>query len=162
MTGCCVQVKRKGPPEAASAGDNKRARPSTPVDDELEDEGAFQRGRPANVDVHVHFVPRSFILRSFRFQTAIETQPSSPQTVPKWTATARRQSGGIHDRSNWTAKERRTTPQGKKRSCYLTGRRNQKRRRPLIGCCLEKYIPPLLFVVLFPQSLSRLNRCLYI
>lgn len=35
----CVQVKRKGPPEAASAGDNKRARPSTPVDDELEDEG---------------------------------------------------------------------------------------------------------------------------
>lgn len=34
--GCCVQVKRKDPPEAASAGDNKRARPSTPVDDELE------------------------------------------------------------------------------------------------------------------------------
>lgn len=32
-------MKRKGPPEAASAGDNKRARPSTPVDDELEDEG---------------------------------------------------------------------------------------------------------------------------
>ncbi|XP_068608828.1 histone-lysine N-methyltransferase SETD1B-A [Brachionichthys hirsutus] len=32
------KVKRKEPPEAASAGDNKRARPSTPVDDELEDE----------------------------------------------------------------------------------------------------------------------------
>lgn len=32
-------MKRKDPPEAASAGDNKRARPSTPVDDELEDEG---------------------------------------------------------------------------------------------------------------------------
>lgn len=32
-------MKRKGPPEAASAGENKRARPSTPVDDELEDEG---------------------------------------------------------------------------------------------------------------------------
>nr|XP_046230287.1 histone-lysine N-methyltransferase SETD1B-A isoform X4 [Scatophagus argus] len=32
------KVKRKDPPEAASAGDNKRARPSTPVDDELEDE----------------------------------------------------------------------------------------------------------------------------
>lgn len=37
MVVCCVQVKRK--PEAAAAGDNKRARPSTPVDDELEDEG---------------------------------------------------------------------------------------------------------------------------
>lgn len=35
----CTQVKRKDPPEPASAGDNKRARPSTPVDDELEDEG---------------------------------------------------------------------------------------------------------------------------
>lgn len=35
----CAQVKRKDPPEAAAAGDNKRARPSTPVDDELEDEG---------------------------------------------------------------------------------------------------------------------------
>ncbi|XP_078127221.1 histone-lysine N-methyltransferase SETD1B-A isoform X1 [Sander vitreus] len=32
------KVKRKDPPEAATAGDNKRARPSTPVDDELEDE----------------------------------------------------------------------------------------------------------------------------
>ncbi|XP_047425215.1 histone-lysine N-methyltransferase SETD1B-A isoform X2 [Mugil cephalus] len=32
------KVKRKGPPEAAAAGDSKRARPSTPVDDELEDE----------------------------------------------------------------------------------------------------------------------------
>ncbi|KAM3600080.1 uncharacterized protein V6R79_017094 [Siganus canaliculatus] len=32
------KVKRKDPPEAASAGDSKRARPSTPVDDELEDE----------------------------------------------------------------------------------------------------------------------------
>ncbi|XP_034565071.1 histone-lysine N-methyltransferase SETD1B-A isoform X3 [Notolabrus celidotus] len=32
------KVKRKDPPEAAAAGDNKRARPSTPVDDELEDE----------------------------------------------------------------------------------------------------------------------------
>ena len=39
MLACCVQVKRKDPPEAAAAGDNKRARPSTPVDDELEDEG---------------------------------------------------------------------------------------------------------------------------
>lgn len=39
MIACCVQVKRKDPPEAAAAGDNKRARPSTPVDDELEDEG---------------------------------------------------------------------------------------------------------------------------
>lgn len=36
---CCSQVKRKDPPEAAAASDNKRARPSTPVDDELEDEG---------------------------------------------------------------------------------------------------------------------------
>lgn len=35
-------MKRKGPPEAASAGENKRARPSTPVDDELEDEGKRQ------------------------------------------------------------------------------------------------------------------------
>uniref|UniRef100_A0A667ZQ95 SET domain containing 1B, histone lysine methyltransferase a n=1 Tax=Myripristis murdjan TaxID=586833 RepID=A0A667ZQ95_9TELE len=33
------KVKRKDPPEAAATGDNKRARPSTPVDDELEDEG---------------------------------------------------------------------------------------------------------------------------
>ncbi|XP_037608232.1 histone-lysine N-methyltransferase SETD1B-A isoform X4 [Sebastes umbrosus] len=32
------KVKRKDPPEAATAGDNKRARPSTPVDDELDDE----------------------------------------------------------------------------------------------------------------------------
>ncbi|KAM4527838.1 histone-lysine N-methyltransferase SETD1B-A isoform 3-T4 [Odontesthes bonariensis] len=32
------KVKRKDPPEAAAAGENKRARPSTPVDDELEDE----------------------------------------------------------------------------------------------------------------------------
>ncbi|XP_029299946.1 histone-lysine N-methyltransferase SETD1B-A isoform X3 [Cottoperca gobio] len=32
------KVKRKDPPEAATAVDNKRARPSTPVDDELEDE----------------------------------------------------------------------------------------------------------------------------
>uniref|UniRef100_A0A673AHG6 SET domain containing 1B, histone lysine methyltransferase a n=1 Tax=Sphaeramia orbicularis TaxID=375764 RepID=A0A673AHG6_9TELE len=32
------KVKRKGPPETAASGDNKRARPSTPVDDELEDE----------------------------------------------------------------------------------------------------------------------------
>uniref|UniRef100_A0A672FW92 SET domain containing 1B, histone lysine methyltransferase a n=1 Tax=Salarias fasciatus TaxID=181472 RepID=A0A672FW92_SALFA len=32
------KVKRKDPPEAAAACDNKRARPSTPVDDELEDE----------------------------------------------------------------------------------------------------------------------------
>ncbi|XP_029920526.1 histone-lysine N-methyltransferase SETD1B-A isoform X3 [Myripristis murdjan] len=32
------KVKRKDPPEAAATGDNKRARPSTPVDDELEDE----------------------------------------------------------------------------------------------------------------------------
>ncbi|XP_068562232.1 histone-lysine N-methyltransferase SETD1B-A isoform X2 [Cebidichthys violaceus] len=32
------KVKRKDPPEAATSGDNKRARPSTPVDDELEDE----------------------------------------------------------------------------------------------------------------------------
>ncbi|XP_077399011.1 histone-lysine N-methyltransferase SETD1B-A isoform X7 [Vanacampus margaritifer] len=32
------KVKRKDPPEAVSAGENKRARPSTPVDDELEDE----------------------------------------------------------------------------------------------------------------------------
>ncbi|XP_067339263.1 histone-lysine N-methyltransferase SETD1B-A isoform X3 [Channa argus] len=32
------KVKRKDPPEVAGAGDNKRARPSTPVDDELEDE----------------------------------------------------------------------------------------------------------------------------
>lgn len=39
MVYCYVQVKRKDPPEAATAGDNKRARPSTPVDDELEDEG---------------------------------------------------------------------------------------------------------------------------
>ncbi|XP_061590189.1 histone-lysine N-methyltransferase SETD1B-A [Cololabis saira] len=32
------KVKRKDPPEAAAASDIKRARPSTPVDDELEDE----------------------------------------------------------------------------------------------------------------------------
>ncbi|XP_034090056.1 histone-lysine N-methyltransferase SETD1B-A isoform X1 [Gymnodraco acuticeps] len=32
------KVKRKDPPDAAAAGDSKRARPSTPVDDELEDE----------------------------------------------------------------------------------------------------------------------------
>uniref|UniRef100_UPI0037E9BD1E histone-lysine N-methyltransferase SETD1B-A n=1 Tax=Semicossyphus pulcher TaxID=241346 RepID=UPI0037E9BD1E len=32
------KVKRKDPPEAAAVGDNKRPRPSTPVDDELEDE----------------------------------------------------------------------------------------------------------------------------
>ncbi|KAM4635161.1 histone-lysine N-methyltransferase SETD1B-A [Polymixia lowei] len=32
------KVKRKDPPEATAAGDNKRARPSTPADDELEDE----------------------------------------------------------------------------------------------------------------------------
>ena len=34
-----VQVKRKEPPDQASTGDPKRIRPSTPVDDELEDEG---------------------------------------------------------------------------------------------------------------------------
>lgn len=33
----CCQVKRKGPPEAAAAGESKRVRPSTPADDE--DEG---------------------------------------------------------------------------------------------------------------------------
>lgn len=38
------QVKRKDPPEAAAVCDNKRARPSTPVDDELEDEGNFLLG----------------------------------------------------------------------------------------------------------------------
>ncbi|XP_065821882.1 histone-lysine N-methyltransferase SETD1B-A isoform X5 [Labrus bergylta] len=32
------KVKRKDPPETTAVGDNKRARPSTPVDDELEDE----------------------------------------------------------------------------------------------------------------------------
>lgn len=63
MMECCVQVKRKGPPEAASAGDNKRARPSTPVDDELEDEGKAQPGRSANVDLHVHFGPAAVHLQ---------------------------------------------------------------------------------------------------
>lgn len=43
-------MKRKGPPEAASAGDNKRARPSTPVDDELEDEGENQPRRSAELE----------------------------------------------------------------------------------------------------------------
>lgn len=33
------QVKRKEPPDPASSAENKRARPSTPVDDELDDEG---------------------------------------------------------------------------------------------------------------------------
>ncbi|XP_016302685.1 histone-lysine N-methyltransferase SETD1B-A-like isoform X5 [Sinocyclocheilus anshuiensis] len=33
------KVKRKQPPEPTSTNDNKRVRPSTPVDDELEDEG---------------------------------------------------------------------------------------------------------------------------
>lgn len=33
----CLQVKRKDPPDATSTRDTKRARPSTPVDDELED-----------------------------------------------------------------------------------------------------------------------------
>lgn len=47
-------MKRKGPPEAASAGDNKRARPSTPVDDELEDEGKRQPcRRSAKSDVNL-------------------------------------------------------------------------------------------------------------
>ena len=32
-------MKRKDPPEASSTGDTKRARPSTPADDELEDDG---------------------------------------------------------------------------------------------------------------------------
>ncbi|XP_072311546.1 histone-lysine N-methyltransferase SETD1B-A isoform X2 [Eucyclogobius newberryi] len=32
------KVKRKGPPDAAATSESKRARPSTPVDDELEDE----------------------------------------------------------------------------------------------------------------------------
>ncbi len=35
----CLQVKRKQPPEPTSTNDNKRVRPSTLVDDELENEG---------------------------------------------------------------------------------------------------------------------------
>uniref|UniRef100_A0A671KVT3 Histone-lysine N-methyltransferase SETD1B-A-like n=1 Tax=Sinocyclocheilus anshuiensis TaxID=1608454 RepID=A0A671KVT3_9TELE len=35
------KVKRKQPPEPTSTNDNKRVRPSTPVDDELEDEGVL-------------------------------------------------------------------------------------------------------------------------
>lgn len=36
---CVCQVKRKEPPDPVSTGESKRARLSTPVDDELEDEG---------------------------------------------------------------------------------------------------------------------------
>ncbi|KAJ8286506.1 hypothetical protein GJAV_G00039960 [Gymnothorax javanicus] len=55
------KVKRKEPPDAASAGDSKRTRPSTPIEEDLEDEeasrksddgGAFRRrhGRPLELD----------------------------------------------------------------------------------------------------------------
>ncbi|XP_064164008.1 histone-lysine N-methyltransferase SETD1B-A isoform X2 [Anguilla rostrata] len=54
------KVKRKEPPDPASAGDSKRARPSTPAEEDLEDEasrkddegGAFRRrpGRPLELD----------------------------------------------------------------------------------------------------------------
>uniref|UniRef100_A0AAR2JD94 [Histone H3]-lysine(4) N-trimethyltransferase n=1 Tax=Pygocentrus nattereri TaxID=42514 RepID=A0AAR2JD94_PYGNA len=36
------KVKRKEPPDPTSTAENKRARPSTPVDDELEDEGQIE------------------------------------------------------------------------------------------------------------------------
>ncbi|MEQ2193408.1 hypothetical protein XENOCAPTIV_023843 [Xenoophorus captivus] len=39
------KVKRKDPPDTAVGGDNKRARPATPADDELEDEGALKDNR---------------------------------------------------------------------------------------------------------------------
>ncbi|XP_056322188.1 histone-lysine N-methyltransferase SETD1B-A isoform X2 [Danio aesculapii] len=39
------KVKRKQPPEPTSTSDNKRVRPSTPVDDELEDEESERTGR---------------------------------------------------------------------------------------------------------------------
>nr|XP_009303941.1 histone-lysine N-methyltransferase SETD1B-A isoform X1 [Danio rerio] len=39
------KVKRKQPPEPTSTSDNKRVRPSTPVDDELEDEESERMGR---------------------------------------------------------------------------------------------------------------------
>lgn len=52
-------MKRKDPPEAASAGENKRARPSIPVDDELEDEGRpsarFTRWRSQSRREVTHF-----------------------------------------------------------------------------------------------------------
>ncbi|KAG5834897.1 hypothetical protein ANANG_G00266440 [Anguilla anguilla] len=55
------KVKRKEPPDPASVGDSKRARPSTPAEEDLEDEeasrkddegGAFRRrpGRPLELD----------------------------------------------------------------------------------------------------------------
>lgn len=137
----CVQVKRKGPPEAASAGDNKRARPSTPVDDELEDEGKNQPYRSAKLEGNrfTLFYDLLFCFVLFFCQTAIETQPSSPQMVPKWTGTPRHRSDGTRDPWSWTAKERRTTPQGRRRSWCPTGRKSQKKRKPLIGCCLQKY-----------------------
>lgn len=93
MITCCVQVKRKDPPEATSAGDNKRARPSTPVDDELEDEGNYQHGKSNSLRRGNVYTLRSLFsscqwligLVVYFCQTGTETQLSSLRTIPKWT-----------------------------------------------------------------------------
>lgn len=65
-------MKRKDPPEAASASDNKRARPSTPVDDELEDEGMapFELNQTSNFDFRS--VKKSASLLVILWQNEIE------------------------------------------------------------------------------------------
>jgi len=138
---CCVQVKRKEPPEAAAAGDNKRARPSTPADDELEDEGNALAGFLFFLLLG-DFQSLIFVcwLIFFLTQTGIETRRSSRWTTPKWTPTVRRGSDGTRGRLNWTARERRRwTPQGRKRSRCPTGRRSLMKLWLLIGCHQEKY-----------------------
>lgn len=145
-------MKRKDPPEAASTGDNKRARPSTPVDDELEDEG----NPPLTVKQTKYSLVYTFTLSLFFklfllacqplicllvpfCQTGIETQLSSRQTIPKWTPTVHQQSDGTRGHLNWTVRERRRlTPQGRRRSHCPTGRRRRMKWMSPIGCCQAK------------------------
>uniref|UniRef100_A0A3Q2DJ40 SET domain containing 1B, histone lysine methyltransferase a n=1 Tax=Cyprinodon variegatus TaxID=28743 RepID=A0A3Q2DJ40_CYPVA len=48
LRGYRTQVKRKDPPDATAGGENKRARPATPADDELEDEDACPSNKMGN------------------------------------------------------------------------------------------------------------------
>ncbi|MBN3304304.1 SE1BA methyltransferase, partial [Amia calva] len=53
------KVKRKEPPDPATAGDSKRVRPSTPVDDELEDEVSYQHKVFKPILKFLHLLPPS-------------------------------------------------------------------------------------------------------
>lgn len=81
---CCTQVKRKDPPEAAVPGDSKRARPSTPVDDELEDEGEPLLGMFCRQNItRIHLFQMLIHLLGYTGQTEIETLLSSPRVILK-------------------------------------------------------------------------------